>query len=132
MRKRRAEKDLLEAHEILDLDSNLIEIYTYFRRLRDRSDVAQLIHYPSIPAALSESLTVHCASVFFGESWTARLGAKRADADVILVTPEGELKVEVKSTGQTNFQEFKSKDLDLSLDKNILSRLNAVKIAEKG
>lgn len=105
-------KVLLGIHEILNLDRDLIETYSFFRGLRDRSDVAKLIHYPSIPAVLGESLTVHCARCFFGKNWTARLGVKRSDSDVILEGSREQLAVEVKTTGQTNFQEFKSKDLD--------------------
>jgi hypothetical protein len=105
-------KSLLSKREILDLDHDLIEAYAFFRELRERSDIAQLIHYPSIPAALSESLTIHCAGALFGETWTARLGVKRSDSDITLEGHGGPLAVEVKSTGQTNFQEFKSKDLD--------------------
>jgi hypothetical protein len=91
-----------------ELDHFLIETYTFFREVRARSNVARLIHYPSVPAEFSESLTIHCAERFFGEKWTAKIGKT---SDVILERFGEHRTVEVKSTGQTNFQELKPKDL---------------------
>ena len=103
-------KALLTTEEILELDRILIKTYAFFRELRTLSPVARLIHYPSIPSLLSESLTIHCAELFFGNGWTARFGGRVCD---VIIERIGEQQtVEVKATGQTNFQEFKSKDLN--------------------
>jgi hypothetical protein len=102
-------KVLLTQAELLELDQNLIEAYEFFRKLRAESSVARLIHYPSVPSEFTESLTVHCADLFFGEGWIGKFGGSTCD---ILLERLGERKsVEVKATGQTNFQEFKLKDL---------------------
>lgn len=102
-------KILLTKEELFDLDGLLIETYSFFRELRNQSSIARLIHYPSIPAELSESLTVHCAESFFGKGWTAKFGNDICD---VIIDRFGEQRtVEVKATGQTNFQELKSKDL---------------------
>jgi hypothetical protein len=101
-------KILLTKAELLELDNFLIEAYTLFREIRARSSVGHLVHYPSVPAAFSESLTIHCVEYFFGEKWTAKIGKT---SDVILEKLGEYCTVEVKSTGQTNFQELKQKDL---------------------
>ncbi len=104
-------KGLLTREELLDLDRILIETYSFFRDLRSKSPAAQWIHYPSVPAEFGESLTVHCVEGFFGKGWIARLGIKHNESDVILERPGEQRTVEVKTTGQTSFQEFKPKDL---------------------
>jgi len=102
-------KVLMTKAELLELDSLLIEAYTSFHELRNRSSVARWIHYPSVPAEFSESLIVHCAEHFFGNGWMAKFGGKLCD--IILERPGDQRTVEVKATGQTNFQELKAKDL---------------------
>lgn len=101
-------KVLLTKEELLELDRILIETYTFFQELRAGSSVARLIHYPSVPSEFSESMTIHCAERFFGKNWIARFGDT---SDVIIEQPGEQRTVEVKATGQTNFQEFKLKDL---------------------
>lgn len=102
-------KVLLTKEELLELDHLLIRTYAFFRELRDYSPIARLIHYPSVPSAFSESLTIHCAERFFGNGWTGKFGG--STCDVILEKVGEQRLVEVKATGQTNFQEFKLKDL---------------------
>ncbi len=104
-------KSLLTREELLDLDRTLIEMYSFFRDLRSKSPTAQWIHYPSVPAEFGESLTIYCVENFFGKGWTARLGTKRDESDVVLERLGEQRTVEVKTTGQTSFQEFKPKDL---------------------
>ncbi|MBI1881553.1 MAG: hypothetical protein HYR94_25510 [Chloroflexi bacterium] len=103
-------KVLLTKEELLELDRVLIETYAFFRELRTRSAIARLIHYPSVPSEFSESLTIHCAEYFFGKSWVAKFNGDISD--IILEQPGEQRTVEVKSTGQTNFQELKPKDLN--------------------
>ncbi|GAB4429329.1 MAG: hypothetical protein Fur0044_27040 [Anaerolineae bacterium] len=102
-------KMLLTKKELFELDRLLIETYSFFQELRDHSSIARLIHYPSVPAEFSESLTVHCAERFFGKNWTAKFGG--SVCDIVLERLGEQRTVEVKATGQTNFQEIKPKDL---------------------
>jgi hypothetical protein len=104
-------KTLLTKEQVLELDRTLIEAYTFLRELRARSSLAELIHYPSIPAELGESITIHCSEIFFGTGWIPKLGTRRNEGDIILERLEERLIVEVKTTGYNNFQEFKPKDL---------------------
>ncbi len=102
-------KNLLSKNDLVELDNKLIEIYGFLRELRSKSSIARLIHLPSVPAELSESLTIHCANRFFGQGWRAEFGGRLCD--VILEKPGERKTVEVKATGQTSFQELKAKDL---------------------
>lgn len=102
-------KILLTREELLELDHALRKTYQFGNDLRESASVARLIHYPPIPSELSESLVIHCADRFFGAGWAADFGGSLCD---VILTRQGEQKtVEVKATGQTNFQEFKPKDL---------------------
>jgi hypothetical protein len=66
-------KTLLSHAEILELDQSLMEAYSSFRTMRARSAVAQLIHYPSVPSELTESLVIHCAQLFLEMGGTQNL-----------------------------------------------------------
>lgn len=102
-------KVLLSVAELITLDQALIETHAFFRDLRNRTGVARLIHYPSIPSDFSESLTIHCAKLFFGDGWAAQFGG--SISDIQLCRNDERQNVEVKATTQTGFQEFKPKDL---------------------
>src|SRR3972149_2386372 len=102
-------KVLLSIKELVALDQALIETHAFFRDLRNKTSIARLIHYPSIPSDFSESLTIHCVNLFFGNGWTAQFGG--SISDVQLCRNDERKIVEVKATTQTGFQEFKLKDL---------------------
>lgn len=100
----------LSIAEILDLDSALVEAFAAVRSVRERHRVALNIKYPPLPSVFSESIVIAAAEKLFGPEWKAEYGG--ADCDVILHNNSGSARaVEVKATGEHEFQELKAKDL---------------------
>ena len=63
-----------------------------------------------LPSVFSESIVIMAAPRLFGSDWKATFGGK--ECDVLIGNVSGETKrIEVKTTAEHAFQEFKSKDL---------------------
>jgi len=100
----------LSISEILDLDAALVEAFAALRGVRERHHAAMHIKYPPLPSVFSESIVIAAAEKLFGPAWKASYGG--SECDVVLRDDLGSTRgVEVKATGEHEFQELKAKDL---------------------
>lgn len=105
---------ILEKAEVLRLAGLLRSVFQYITELRSQDVLAQRIQYPKIPPRLSESIVCH---LIRDHSLLADLNVSNVSlggslADIVARTPEHEsLRIEVKATGLSAFQEFGRKDI---------------------
>ncbi len=105
-------RPLLSGEEIRALDDALLDFYRDHAALCLAHPVAKgRISRPAIPAAFSESFAAFILSMFVAEVATVEFGGR--SADLIATTTEGQsLRVEVKASGVSRWQELKPRDLD--------------------
>jgi hypothetical protein len=100
----------LTLEEILELDAALVQAFRTIETLRTQHLAARHIKFPPMPSIFTESIVIASAARLFGPGWNAKFGS--TECDVLIQNDRGEVKrVEVKATGEHNFQEFKAKDL---------------------
>ncbi|HXD54854.1 MAG TPA: hypothetical protein VN618_08895 [Solirubrobacteraceae bacterium] len=108
-RKRRA-RTLLSVEQLLALDAALIAAYRDHDALCERHPVARgHVSRPAIPSAFSESLTALLIGELYGVDATVAFGG--VASDLLVISPDGALTVEVKASGVSRFQELKERDL---------------------
>jgi hypothetical protein len=106
-------KKLLNAIEIGELIQTLRILFKYHQDLQNRSEVAKFIQRPKIPPFLSESLVVDLGNRgMLGSLECSDFDLSTTNGDVVAISPNGRVKIEVKATAQSAFQLFSNKDID--------------------
>lgn len=104
---------LLNIPEIKELNIQVRKVFAYIQNLKKEELIAQYINNPKIPAILTESLAIHLikAGKIIPELKDANLKFGGKIADVLAAHDKKVLKIEVKSTGKSAFQNFGEKDI---------------------
>ena len=106
-------KKLLNTVEIGELIRTLRILFKYHQDLQSRTEVAKFIQRPKIPPFLSESLVVDLGNRGILESLEcSNFDLSSSNGDVVAVSSNGKVKIEVKATAQSAFQLFSNKDID--------------------
>lgn len=107
-------RPVLKKSQIKELSKNVCEVFSFLADFKEQNPLAEHIQFPKTPTILSESLVRHLIDdrkILTDENvqWTD-FGGETAD---IIVGLEGgqTLKVEVKGTATSAFQDFSEKDV---------------------
>jgi len=107
-------KELLNATKIGELIKTLRELFKYHQDLQDRREVAISIQRPKIPPLLSRSLVVDLGNRGGMRSLECSdfdlLPGKKNN--VVAISSNRQVKIIVKATGKSAFQNLGNKDID--------------------
>ncbi len=105
-----AGRQLLSPEQLCALDTALLYAYSQHRELCRAHPVAKSrIARPSLPSSFSESLAALVLPSLIDEVVAVSFGGRQAD--LVALTPDKRLLVEVKASGASSFQELKERDL---------------------
>ena len=107
-------KDSLSGTEIQELAKRTADVFSFISDLKKNYEICNHIQYPKIPQMLSESLAVNLIeqSKILKELTGHKISLGGVIADVKAESKNNStVKIEVKSTGKSAFQEFGPKDI---------------------
>src|SRR6266566_344044 len=102
----------LALEEIKRLTEALRDVFAHVRDLKRREPLAEEIQNPKIPPALSQSLAVHLLRTYTLLGQSVKVHPSYSGGDLIGENSAGlRLRIEVKATGASAFQQLGPKDL---------------------
>ena len=104
----------LHKEDILKLISLLKDDFERANTRRSSEPLSKHIQYPKIPSILSESIVkdLLIKKKLLSELTTTTTSTDHSKADILIHTQHGIKTVEVKSTGESAFQNFGEKDIN--------------------
>ncbi len=106
-------RELLSIENIKELNRLLRDVFNYINRLKKENKLANKIKYPQLPSIITESLALHLLKkreiIKELKEYNFNFGGNTAD--ILGISNNKTIKIEVKSTAKSAFQYFGKKDI---------------------